>query len=393
MLPHAVRRDSVIGRQIFGAFAGCGDDKAGRARPVDHFRNQRRLVAIGHGIDHAGLARLAGEQRAGQRIGLDIDHDDVLARLDRGERMRDAGIRTAGRLDHHIDTLVGNRGAAVIDKAGARDARSVPADGLAGKLGALRIEIGDDRDLEPLYRRHLRQKHRAEFAGADQPGAHRLAGLDARGEEGLQVHVYSAATRCAARILQQRVVGDRHDRREIAVRDPFGAGEFGDVVGAGAQRQIDDLARIGRDVRRRGMHQIAVEHQHRAGLAGRRDDAALRREPRHGVVVERPQRIGRGRGVVAGRQHALFMALRDHHQRAVDRHHLVEEHRDVHGARFRHAVVARPGAVILMPLPDVALERRLGVELELMHVDVLAKELAERFDQPRMAGQAAGTSR
>ena len=62
MLPHAVRRDRVIGRQIFGAFSGRGDGKACRARPVDHFRNQRRLIAIGHGIDHAGLARLAGEK-------------------------------------------------------------------------------------------------------------------------------------------------------------------------------------------------------------------------------------------------------------------------------------------------------------------------------------------
>ena len=197
MLPHAVRRDRVIGRQIFGAFAGCGDDKAGRARPVDHFRNQRRLVAIGHGIDDAGLARLAGQKRSGQRVGLDIDHDDVLARLDRGERMRNAGIRTAGRLDHHVDTLVGNRGAAVVGEAGARDARRIPAHGLARKLGALRIEIGDDRDFKPLDRRHLRQKHRAEFAGADQPDPDRLAGLDPRGEERLQIHIYSAATRCA----------------------------------------------------------------------------------------------------------------------------------------------------------------------------------------------------
>ncbi len=79
MLPHAVRRDGVIGRQIFGALAGGRDLEARRARPVDHFGNQRRLIAIGHRIDHAGRARLAGELGAGQRIGLDIDHDDVLA--------------------------------------------------------------------------------------------------------------------------------------------------------------------------------------------------------------------------------------------------------------------------------------------------------------------------
>jgi hypothetical protein len=62
---------------------------------------------------------------------------------------------------------------------------------------------------------------------------------------------------------------------------------------------------------------------------------------------------------------------------------------DVHGARFRHAVVARPGAVILVPLPDVALEGGLGVELELVDVDVLAEQLPQRFDQSGMARQQA----
>ena len=142
-----------------------------------------------------------------------------------------------------------------------------------------------------------------------------------------------------------------------------------------------------------------MEHQHRAGLAGRRDDAGAVRgfgvaaEPRHGVLVERPQRIGRGELVVAGLEHALLVAAGNQQQRAVDRHHLVEEHRDVHGARLRHAVVARPGAVVLVPLPDVALERGLGVELELVDVDVLAEILLQRADQPRVAAPAGGTPR
>ncbi len=38
-----------------------------------------------------------------------------------------------------------------------------------------------------------------------------------------------------------------------------------------------------------------------------------------------------------------------------------------------------------MPLPDVALEGGLGVELELVDVDALAEQLHQRFDQPRMA--------
>ena len=42
-----------------------------------------------------------------------------------------------------------------------------------------------------------------------------------------------------------------------------------------------------------------------------------------------------------------------------------------------------------MPLPDIALEGRFGVELELMYVNVLAEQLVQRLDQPRMAGEQA----
>src|SRR3954452_16960450 len=89
------------------------------------------------------------------------------------------------------------------------------------------------------------------------------------------------------------------------------------------------------------------------------------------------------------RQDAVLVAARDEHQRAVDRHDLVEEYRDVHRPRLRHAVVACPGAVILMPLPDIAVERRLGVDLELMHVELLAEQLLDRLDQTRMGAEQA----
>ena len=111
------------------------------------------------------------------------------------------------------------------------------------------------------------------------------------------------------------------------------------------------------------MHQIAVEQQYRARLAGWRDDTALGDKPGHCLLVQRPQRIRRGDGVVAGLQHALRVAARNQHQRAVDRHHLIEEHRNVHRPRLRHAVVARPGAVILVPLPDVAVNAALALIL------------------------------
>jgi len=179
----------------------------------------------------------------------------------------------------------------------------------------------------------------------------------------------------------------RFDRRKVAVGNPLGPRRLPDVVRDRAQGQIDDAARVGRDVGGRGVHQIAVEHQHRAGFADRRYDAALIDEPGHRVVVEGPQRIGCCRLVVARRQHTVLVASRHQHQRAVDVHDLVHEHRDVHGPRFRHAVIARPGAVILVPLPDVPLEGRLGVDLVLVHVEPFAEHLLDRPDQPRVMAE------
>ncbi len=55
----------------------------------------------------------------------------------------------------------------------------------------------------------------------------------------------------------------------------------------------------------------------------------------------------------------------------------------------RHVVVRSPGAVVLVPLPDRAVEGRLGVHLELMHVELVgAQELRRRLDQARMPRQA-----
>src|SRR6516162_5155428 len=88
-------------------------------------------------------------------------------------------------------------------------------------------------------------------------------------------------------------------------------------------------------------------------------------------------------------QVAGMVALRHQHQRAVDRHDLVEEDRDVHRARLGHAVVALPGAVILVPLPNIAGERRLCVDLELMHVDFFTEELLDRLDHAWMRAEQA----
>ena len=93
---------------------------------------------------------------------------------------------------------------------------------------------------------------------------------------------YSAATaaRSCSQCRQKRIVRDRLDRREVPVRDPFLPVELGDVVGDGAERQVHDLARIGRDVRRARVHQVPVEHDHGSRWPRRRDDAAFVRQLR-----------------------------------------------------------------------------------------------------------------
>ena len=132
-----------------------------------------------------------------------------------------------------------------------------------------------------------------------------------------------------------------------------------------------------------------MEHEQRAGRPLGRDQAAGVDEAPHGRMVQGPQRVARRLDVVAGVEHAGAVAFRDEHQGAVELGHVVEEQGDVHGPGLGHRVVAHPGAIVLVPLPLVAVERRLGVDLELVDVDVAVDELAHRLDEPRVPGQAA----
>jgi hypothetical protein len=132
-----------------------------------------------------------------------------------------------------------------------------------------------------------------------------------------------------------------------------------------------------------------VKHQHRAGLAGGGIDAdtvgsvgpvdtvggGLIHKARHRLVVESPERIRRGQLVVTGVEHIRPVALPNEKQRPVDRHHRIEKHGDIHFPRLGHAVVTRPSALILMPLPHIAFGGRLGLELELMNIDIFAEPL------------------
>jgi hypothetical protein len=79
------------------------DPEPAGPRPVDVLANQRRLVAPRQRVDDSGLSALPRQQRSGQGIGLDVDHDDMLAVRNRRLAQLDAGSGIARRLDHHVD--------------------------------------------------------------------------------------------------------------------------------------------------------------------------------------------------------------------------------------------------------------------------------------------------
>jgi len=90
-------------RLVARALARSDDLEARGARPVDVFANQRGLIAPGKAVNDARGLGLACEQRTRDRVGLDVDHHDVLAVVDDLQRVRDAGFGNAGRLDDHLD--------------------------------------------------------------------------------------------------------------------------------------------------------------------------------------------------------------------------------------------------------------------------------------------------
>ena len=168
--------------------------------------------------------------------------------------MGDAGRRDAGRLDDHLDALVeaelGARGRT--NRVRAMRAASQPT--LAAG-GLARARDRDRRSPRPPARRSSApgrgtSSRTCRRRSARRAPAFRRRRAAAAGDADSSSYSAAAVRRPRERgVGQQRVVGDRLDRREVAMRDPFRPGRLADVVRDGAQRQIDDPARIGRDVR------------------------------------------------------------------------------------------------------------------------------------------------
>ena len=72
---------------------------------------------------------------------------------------------------------------------------------------------------------------------------------------------------------------------------------------------------------------------------------------------------------------------------------VVEEHVEVQGERLGHAILRVVSGEVVVPLPGLAGERHLGVDLGLLDVElVVAEDLPRGLDEARMAQRRAKTS-
>jgi len=128
-----------------------------------------RLVAFtGDAHPWAGRRSVSIDELVTQRIVL----------REKGSRTRsifEDAVALAGRVLQDVMEISGREGVREAVAAGLGVGIVAENELVADtRLRTLRVQIGDSRDLEAGRTRRLRQKHRAELAGADQADAHRL---------------------------------------------------------------------------------------------------------------------------------------------------------------------------------------------------------------------------
>jgi len=116
------------------------------------------------------------------------------------------------------------------------------------------------------------------------------------------------------------------------------------------------------------MDQAITENQNRAGRALRGDQCAVIDEIRDGFIVDDPEGVARGLGIEGCRDRPVGVRALDEHQGAVEFRHFVQKYVEVQRQWLRDTILALVGGKILVPLPDIAGESRLGVYLDLLDV-------------------------
>ncbi len=175
--------------------------------------DERRLVAPGKRVDDPGLLRFAREQGAGHHVCLHIDHDNVLAVVDRLEAMGDAGVRIARGVDHDLhrrmrderrDVVAEERGRAAGGRVQARggELRLRPPGQRAGGARPRDVEVGDPDDVHPCGQARLRQVHGAEFSGADQAYSDRAPLLLPARQHAIEIHASTPYSTSAAAVTK-----------------------------------------------------------------------------------------------------------------------------------------------------------------------------------------------
>ena len=184
-----VGRHGVELQRVVLALAGGDDVEAEAPGKADDLQRAGRLVAGGTGIDDAGLARLLLEEAADGDVGLDVEHDDMLAVLHHFEREQRADVGVACRVDDDVDAagggqrmqILGHRDLAGLDGAvdvrggaGLHDVGAVMAGEQRRVDRRLRPHLGDGADPHARHQRYLDDDVGAHLPGAGEPDGDRV---------------------------------------------------------------------------------------------------------------------------------------------------------------------------------------------------------------------------
>ena len=209
VLPHRVRGRGMIGGQVFGPLAGADHLESARPGPVNLLADERRLVAVGQGVDDPRLGRAPGQQRSGQNVPFHVDHDHVTAPSDGQKGMADAALGHAGGFHHHLHAAGGDQRLGVFGDMGGplgqglgEGGRADPFLGPAGRTEG-RPRRGDGKvrhpeNVQPGRVQGLGQEHGTELSGPDEADAQRPALLGPGQEHAMESHGFFRAPRCAA---------------------------------------------------------------------------------------------------------------------------------------------------------------------------------------------------